>query len=141
MLTRLHLVQGLSRPPAQQAVALVTETAVHRGTGDSVPNRYLPSSSLSSCRATSSSNPSTVSNSRRPAVRCTRSKVKVLPRTAPAVSPDGTRLASASYDRTTRVYAVDLDELVTLAQSRLTRWFTPDECRQYLHTDTCPPKP
>jgi WD40 repeat protein len=58
-----------------------------------------------------------------------------------AFSPDGTRLASSSLDGTTRVYAVDVDELVALAQSRLTRWFTPAECRQYLHTDACPAEP
>jgi WD40 repeat protein len=58
-----------------------------------------------------------------------------------AFSPDGTRLASSSLDRTTRVYAVDVDDLVALAQSRLTRWFTPAECQQYLHTDECPPEP
>ena len=42
-----------------------------------------------------------------------------------AFSPDGTRLASSSVDGTTRVYAVDVDDLVALARSRLTRWFTP----------------
>jgi WD40 repeat protein len=58
-----------------------------------------------------------------------------------AFSPDGTRLASSSIDGTTRVYAVDVDELVALAQSRLTRWWTPEECRKYLHLDECPPEP
>jgi WD40 repeat protein len=58
-----------------------------------------------------------------------------------AFSPDGTRLASSSLDGTTRVYTLDLDELVALAQSRLTRWFTPAECQQYLHLDECPPEP
>ena len=58
-----------------------------------------------------------------------------------AFSPDGNRLASSSVDGTTRVYAVDVDELVALAQSRLTRWFTPEECQQYLHTEECPPEP
>ena len=28
-----------------------------------------------------------------------------------------------------------------VAQSQLTRWLTPEKCRQYLHTDTCPAKP
>jgi WD40 repeat protein len=58
-----------------------------------------------------------------------------------AFSPDGKRLASSSVDGTTRVYAVDVDDLVALARSRLTRWFTPAECRQYLHMDECPPEP
>jgi WD40 repeat protein len=58
-----------------------------------------------------------------------------------AFSPDGTRLASSSLDGTTRVYTLDVDELVTLAHSRLTRWFTLAECQQYLHPDECPPEP
>jgi WD40 repeat protein len=58
-----------------------------------------------------------------------------------AFSPDGSRLASSSIDGTTRVYAVDVEELIALAQSRLTRWFTPEECRQYLHLEECPPQP
>jgi WD40 repeat protein len=35
---------------------------------------------------------------------------------------------------------LDLDDLIRLAQSRLTRWFTPEECRQYLHLSVCPPQ-
>jgi WD40 repeat protein/DNA-binding SARP family transcriptional activator len=58
-----------------------------------------------------------------------------------AFSPDGTRLASSSEDGTTRVYTLDVDELVALAQSRLTRWFTLAECQHYLHLDECPPEP
>jgi WD40 repeat protein len=57
-----------------------------------------------------------------------------------AFSPNGTRLASSSFDGTTRVYTLDLGELVALAHSRLTRWFTADECQQYLHLDACPPE-
>jgi WD40 repeat protein/DNA-binding SARP family transcriptional activator len=58
-----------------------------------------------------------------------------------AFSPDGKRLASASWDGTVRVFLLDLDEVMALTRSRLTRWFTLDECRRYLHTDTCPPPP
>jgi WD40 repeat protein len=58
-----------------------------------------------------------------------------------AFSPDGKRLASASWDGTVRVFLLELDEVMALAYSRLTRWFTPNECRRYLHTDTCPPPP
>ncbi len=58
-----------------------------------------------------------------------------------AFSPDGNRLASSSLDGTTRVYTLDVDELAALARSRLTRWFTPAECQQYLHMDECPPEP
>jgi WD40 repeat protein len=58
-----------------------------------------------------------------------------------AFSPDSKRLASASWDGTVRVFLLELEEAMELAYSRLTRWFTPDECRRYLHTDTCPPPP
>jgi ABC-type uncharacterized transport system YnjBCD ATPase subunit len=30
---------------------------------------------------------------------------------------------------------------ISLAQSRLTRWSTPSECRQYPHMDEYPPEP
>jgi WD40 repeat protein len=38
-------------------------------------------------------------------------------------------------------YILDTQDLIRLANSRLTRGFTQDECRQYLHTDTCPAEP
>jgi hypothetical protein len=37
-----------------------------------------------------------------------------------------------------RGWALDLDELVEIAESELTRTFTDQECRQYLHMPTCP---
>jgi WD40 repeat protein/class 3 adenylate cyclase/DNA-binding SARP family transcriptional activator len=55
-----------------------------------------------------------------------------------AFSPDGTHLASASYDGTIRVYVLPVDDLITLAESRLTRTWTQEECRQYLRLETCP---
>jgi WD40 repeat protein len=58
-----------------------------------------------------------------------------------AFSPDGKRLASASWDGTARVFLLDLDEVMALARSRLTRWFTEAECRALLHLDICPPPP
>jgi WD40 repeat protein len=58
-----------------------------------------------------------------------------------AFSPDGKRLASASWDGTVRVFLLDLDEVMALARSRLTRWFTEAECRALLHLDICPPPP
>jgi hypothetical protein len=33
---------------------------------------------------------------------------------------------------------LDVDELLRIARSRLTRRFTQEECRTYLHIDTCP---
>ncbi|HET6772158.1 MAG TPA: BTAD domain-containing putative transcriptional regulator [Acidimicrobiales bacterium] len=54
-----------------------------------------------------------------------------------AFSPDGSRLASVSEDGIVRVWALDLDELVDVAERGLTRTLTDDECRQYLHADKC----
>jgi WD40 repeat protein/DNA-binding SARP family transcriptional activator len=55
-------------------------------------------------------------------------------------SPDGNRLYTTSRDGTDRVYLLNLEALITLAQERLTRWFTEEECYQYLHLDECPPR-
>jgi WD40 repeat protein len=55
-----------------------------------------------------------------------------------ALSPDGSKLASVGTDNV-RVWALDLDDLVEIANNELTRTLTDDECRQYLHTDQCPP--
>jgi WD40 repeat protein/class 3 adenylate cyclase len=58
-----------------------------------------------------------------------------------AFDRQGDRLASVSEDGTLRVSVLALDELIALAESRLTRTWTPEECRQYLRLDTCPPAP
>jgi WD40 repeat protein/DNA-binding XRE family transcriptional regulator len=52
--------------------------------------------------------------------------------TGVAFSPDGKRLV-VSGDRGARVYILDLDELVILARTRVTRLLTIDECQKYLH--------
>ncbi|MFW6097993.1 MAG: hypothetical protein ACOC9Z_07945, partial [Chloroflexota bacterium] len=57
-----------------------------------------------------------------------------------ALSPDASYLYTSNRDGELRVYALRLDTLVDLAHSRLTRWWTPEECRQYLHRETCPEK-
>jgi WD40 repeat protein len=55
-----------------------------------------------------------------------------------AFSPDGARLAYTAADGTVRVLALDIDDLIELARSRLTRTWTEGECETYLHRDTCP---
>ncbi|MGD8585482.1 MAG: protein kinase [Chloroflexota bacterium] len=55
-----------------------------------------------------------------------------------AFSPDSTQLvATGCRDRQARFFALVLDDLVVLAQSRLTRDLTEDECRDYLHIESC----
>lgn len=57
---------------------------------------------------------------------------------AMAFSPDGGRLAVLSADQMTRVYAVDLEDLLELARDRVTRSLTNEECRIFLQQETCP---
>lgn len=71
-----------------------------------------------------------------------------LPSTEAAqFTPDGTRLIGVRRDdaalvsHTVHVYALQLDELIALAKSRVTRSLTAEECEEYLHTATCPPVP
>jgi WD40 repeat protein len=52
--------------------------------------------------------------------------------------PDGARLAVASGDGLVRVYVLPMENLLALAQSRVTRSLTPEECRKYLHVEQCP---
>ena len=51
-------------------------------------------------------------------------------------SPDGSYLLYPDRGNIARYY-LDLDRLVTLAESRLTRDFYPDECRLYREPETC----
>ena len=44
-------------------------------------------------------------------------------------------------DGTVQIYAIDIQQLLNLARSRVTRDLTPDECKRYFQTETCPPLP
>ena len=52
-------------------------------------------------------------------------------------TPDG-KYVIASSDGIVYGFVFDTQELIRLAESRLTRWFYLDECRQYLHLEECP---
>lgn len=50
----------------------------------------------------------------------------------------GDRLAVASADGIVRELLLNIDELVALAERRLTRGLTLEECQRYLHLEQCP---
>ena len=52
-------------------------------------------------------------------------------------SPDGSMLASAGDSGIVHVWTLDLDVLIDIAKARLTRGFSEDECRVYLHLTRC----
>ena len=53
-------------------------------------------------------------------------------------SPDCNHLATAGADGTLRTYTLQLDDLIDLARSRVTRSLTDDECHIFLHKSACP---
>jgi WD40 repeat protein len=53
-------------------------------------------------------------------------------------SDNGAHLAVSSGDGLTRIFLLKIDELLALAQSRVTRSLTVEECKKYLHMDKCP---
>jgi WD40 repeat protein len=62
----------------------------------------------------------------------------------PQFTPDGTALILVALgkrgfvDTTVRMYLVRLEDLVALAQTRVTRTLTAEECQNYLHMNECP---
>jgi WD40 repeat protein len=53
-------------------------------------------------------------------------------------SPDGKRLASAGTNGNVQIYLIDIQDLLKLARSRVTRDLAPDECQRYFQSETCP---
>ncbi|MEP7041086.1 MAG: adenylate/guanylate cyclase domain-containing protein [Chloroflexota bacterium] len=53
-------------------------------------------------------------------------------------SPDGRRLISGSRDLTARVFAIDIHDLIEIAESKVTRPLNDAECQRYLHLSACP---
>jgi WD40 repeat protein len=51
---------------------------------------------------------------------------------------DDRLLATVGSDGFGRVWALDIDELIDIAQDKLTRGLTDAECREYLHLDAYP---
>jgi WD40 repeat protein len=58
-----------------------------------------------------------------------------------AWSKDGKKLATASSDNIVEVYAMDINDMMTLARKRAADILKISECQKYLHLDTCPPIP
>jgi len=58
-----------------------------------------------------------------------------------AFSPDGKRLATTSTDSKVNIYLLNIEDLMALARTRVTRSLTPEECQKYLHQKPCPPEP
>jgi WD40 repeat protein len=58
-----------------------------------------------------------------------------------AYSPDGSYIAGIGPESSLIVHIRSVDELATEAERRLSRWWTDDECRRYLSSQTCPASP
>lgn len=50
----------------------------------------------------------------------------------------GSRLVVGSTDGTVRVFLLEIEDLIALAQTRVTRWLLPWECLKFLHQQACP---
>jgi WD40 repeat protein len=59
---------------------------------------------------------------------------------AVSFSPDGKRLAVGGKSGIS-IFYLQIQDVIALAKSRVTRTLTKEECRQYLHMDVCPKGP
>lgn len=57
---------------------------------------------------------------------------------AVAFSPDGSRVTAVYSDGKFIVYPISLGDTIELAEARVTRELTAEECRRYLHVPNCP---
>jgi WD40 repeat protein len=57
---------------------------------------------------------------------------------AVAFSADGSRLTVIYSNGRIIVHAITLADVIEIARTRLTRGFTDEECRTYLHVSACP---
>jgi WD40 repeat protein len=57
---------------------------------------------------------------------------------AVAFSPDGSRVTAVYSDDRVIVYPISLGDTIELAEARVTRGLTAEECRRYLHVPNCP---
>ena len=57
--------------------------------------------------------------------------------TSIAFSPDGSPLATAGADGVVRFWALELDDLIAIAEDKVSRAPTEDECRQYSSINRC----
>ena len=79
-------------------------------------------------------------------IRRTADGSEVVTLTAPIVwsadiSDDSRYIYGADVNGMVRVLVAERDDLIALAHERLTRWWRPDECVAFLHTEECPPAP
>jgi WD40 repeat protein len=56
-------------------------------------------------------------------------------------SKEEDQLAVAGLDGIVRIFLLNVEDLLALAPSRVTRSLTTAECQKYLHVEQCPPEP
>jgi WD40 repeat protein len=57
------------------------------------------------------------------------------------ISPDGKYVYSTCWGGLLHGFVLDVDELLSLAESRVSRSLSDEECQTYLHLEACPDRP